>query len=203
MTRFLLLILFVGLTIFGNTQAIADRIQKQMDSSKILNVDTFFIYTLYCNGAMMSLDTCTHEESQYLLWTHQKMYYIKKFDYCRTYKPILLDTINPLSFYLKNKNRIDKEKIKMPTYVQSRKGNVETIITSTIDHTCFYKMAFQLGSSSIIKSVSDFDLTFATFDNGRKNMYYSYNQKTKLKVLIGQLTKLVDELNKSRKWVVE
>jgi hypothetical protein len=203
MTRFILLVLFVGLTIFGKTQVIADKIQKQIDSSKILGVDTFLVYNLYCNGVMMSVDTCTYEESQYLLWTHQNKYYIKKFDYCRTYKPILLDTINPLLFYISNKTRINKEKIKMPTYVQSRKGNAETIITSTMNHTCFYKMAFQIGSSNMIKSVSDYDLTFATFDNGKKNMYYTYNQKTKLKELIGQLTKLVGELNKSRKWVVE
>ena len=203
MIRLVFLTFFASLTISGNGQVIDNRIEKQIDSLKISSVDTFFIYSLHCNGCLISLDTCAYEETQYLLWAHNKNYFIKKFDYCRDYKTVLLDTINPLSFYLRNKTQIDKEKIKSPTYVESRNGNVETTITSTVDHTWFYKMAFQLKNSNIVKSVSDYDLTFETFDNGRKNMYYNYNQKTKLKVLIEQITKLIAQLNKNDKYEVQ
>jgi transposase-like protein len=45
-----------------------------------------------------------------------------------------------------------------------------------------------------------YDLTFETFDNGKKNMYYNYNQKTKLNALIGQITELVEKLNKDENY---
>ncbi len=203
MTRLLLLTLLIVLTISANGQVIDNKIRKQVKSLKNQGVDSFLIYTLTCNGGIIALDTCAYEQTQYLCWAKDKSYFIQRFDYCKSYKAISLDTTNPLSFYLVYKNQIDKEQIRMPTYVQSKKGNIITTITTTVDHTCFYEMTFQIKSSKLIKRVSDYNLTFKTFDNGKKNIYYNYNQHTKLKALTDQITNLISRLDTCNKFETE
>jgi len=203
MTRLFFLTLLIVLTISVNGQVIDNKIQKQVDRLKHQNVDSFLIYSLSCNGGLISLDTCAYEATQYLFWVKDKSCFIKRFDYCRSYKVVLLDRVSPLSFYFTYKNQIDKEELKMPTYVQSKKGNITTTITTTVDHACFYEMTFQIKSKSIIKRVSDFNLTFKEFDNGKKNLYYDFNQNTKLKALTDQITELIGKLNASNKFESE
>ncbi len=88
----------------------------------------------------------------------------------------------------------------MPTYVESKKGDILTEISSTIDHTCFYEMNFCYNGKKVFKTVSDFDLTFIKFDNGRKNMYYNYNQQAKLKKLIDLMVNLIKQLETGNKF---
>lgn len=196
------LTLIITLTTSANGQRIDNKLQTEIDSLKLFNIDTSLIYSFYCVGGYR-LDTCISNEPQYLFWLKENRYFLKKFDNCQNYKPIILDTINPLSFYLSCKNEIDKEEIKMPYYLQSKSKKKEIVMTSTISHDCFYKMNFQLKMESIYKKVSDFNLTFKNFDDGKKNEYYIYNQSTKLKDLIEQLTQLIKQLNTKGKFEIE
>jgi len=175
----------IALTISANSQ-LDKQIQHEITALRLSKVDTFLIYSSPCPGSVVSfwVDTCPYEAPQYLFWKQDASYYLKKFDLCKNYKAVLLDTINPLSFYLAHSKQIDKEEIKIPTYVQSKKGNVITEISSTIDHTCFYEMVFLLRNKKVSKKISDYDLTTIKFDNGKCNIYYSQNQQTKLKKLI-------------------
>jgi len=168
-------------------QVIDNRIQKEIESLRAAKVDTFLIYTRPCPGSIPTRlpDTCVYEDLQYLFWKQNTNCYVKKFDFCNNYKPSLLDPINALSFYLLYRNQIDKEEIKQPTYLQSK----TTAISSTIDHTCFYEMTFLLNDTTILKSISYYDLTLVKFDNGKRNIYYNYNQQTKLKKLVDLLDK--------------
>ena len=188
MQRLLFPILIIGLTISSNGQIIDQRIQQELESLRLSNIDTFLIYKLSCPGSVSNfrIDTCAYEETQYLLWKQDVNCYIKKFDFCSIYLPTVLDSVNPLSFYLSNKNQIDKEQIKWPTYFESK----NKAISMVVDHTCFYEMTFLLHDKTILKSVSYFSLTFEKFDNGKRNIYYTYNQRTKLKKLVDLLDKI-------------
>jgi len=189
MTKLIILILTFGVSLSSNGQTIDIRIQKEIDTLRLAHVDTFLIYSVPCVGCerIVSLDTCSYEEEPwYLLWKKSTNYYLQKFDFCKNYKPILLDTLNPLSFYLMYGSKIDKEEIKPPTYLKSK----NIAISSSVDHTWFYEMTFLLKDKKVFKKVSHYDLTFTTFDNGRKNMYALYNQHTRLKKLI----ELIDQM---------
>lgn len=137
------------------------------------------------------------------MWVKGNNYFIKRFDYCFDYRPITLNTSNPLSYYLIHKRQITNEEIKPPTYVESKKGNITNTISSSVDHTSFHKISFNIGIKKNAKTVSVYDLDFKTFDNGKKNMYYNYNQNTKLKSLIDQITALIQTLNGEKKFVEE
>jgi len=203
MQRLLYLALVISLTTSASGQGIDDKLQTEISRLKSFNIDTFLIYSFYCTGGAVRLDTCTYDEPQYLFWLKEKRYFVKKFDNCQTYKALMLDSINPLSFYLLSKIQIDKEEIKMPYYLQSKSSKNEIVMTSSISHDCFYKMDFQLKTESIHKNVSDFNLTFKKFDDGKKNKYYIYNKSTKLKKLIDQLTQLIKQFDTGGKFEIE
>jgi hypothetical protein len=180
----------LALSLSSSEQAIDYRIQKEIEILKVAQVDTFLIYSVPCVGceSIVSLDTCLYEEQPwYLLWKQSTNYYLKKIDFCKNYNSILLDTLNPLSFYLANSSKIAGEEIKPPKYMKSK----NVAISSSVDHTWFYELTFLVKGKKVFKKVSHYDLTFFAFDNGRKNMYAYYNQHTKLKKLI----ELIDQLD--------
>jgi len=190
-----LLLFFYSTIISAQTNKHSERdLKKMIDSlTRIEAVDTFLNYSLTCIGGMR-IDTCNYYDPLYLFWTQDGKTFLKKFDDCQFYKSVLLDSTNPLKFYMTYKSQINREQIKPPTYIQSKKGNVVTEISSSIDHTCYYEMTFIINSEKTFKRVSDYDLNFIKFDNGKKNMYYNYNRQTKLKSLIDKIDELLKQL---------
>lgn len=197
MTRLLLcFVIFISTISYGqNLNEIEIKVTKFKDSLKQNNVDTFFKYSLVCLGGMHPVDTCNYFDNRYILWKQNGNTFLQKFDECKLYKPLILDTINPLTFYISHRKKIDGEIIYRPTYIQSKHGDTVTTIEHTIDHTCFHEMTFLIQKRSVFKRVSDYDLTFKKFDNGRKNMYYNYNQHTQLKKLIDLLTQFTKQID--------
>jgi hypothetical protein len=188
-------------------QVIENRIQKQIDNLKLSNVDTFLIYSFACYHGESAdpFDTCTYPETQYLFWIQNTKTFLKRFDYCKTYKAIQLDTTNPIRFYLLNKRTVDKEEIKKPTCYEIRKTKkgVDTLInTSFIDHSCYHQFNFWVKNKSVKKVTDIYDLEFEKFDDGKKNIYYSYNQNTKLKALIDKISNLLQQLDTDKKFEV-
>jgi len=205
MTRLLFTLqIFISTVSFGqNLNNIETRVKTFQDSLKQQSIDTFINYRLICSGGMYPADTCNFIENCYILWKQSSNTFLQKFDGCDIYKPLPLDTINPLKFYITFRKKIDGEIIYHPAYIQSKHGDTVTTIEQTIDHTCFYEMTFLIGNRKKFKRVSDYDLTFKKFDNGRKNMYYNYNQQTQLKKLTDQITQLIKQLDTDKKFEVQ
>lgn len=198
------LTLFFSIVSFGqNTNSVEKRLKTFQDSLKQNNIDTFLNYSMVCLGGVYPPDTCNFFDNSYLFWKQNGITFLQKFDGCKFYKSVVLDTINPLTFYIAQHKKIDGEKIYHPTYVQSKHGNTVTTIEETIDHTCFYEMTCFIKKKKIFKSVSEYDLTLKKFDNGRKNIYYNYNQQTQLKILIDQTIDLIKQLDKGKKFAVQ
>lgn len=199
MKRLLLLFLVIILTSPAESQ-VDYRIETYLDDHKI---DTFVVYDFECSGDILS-DSCQFDETHYLFWEQNGRYYLKRFDYCKTYKILALDTVNPLTFYLTNKKVIDKEEVKIPTYKETRKvGNkIEKMIsTSHASHSCYHK--FRLSRDPEYKYASTYDLDFKEFNNGKKNLYYAYNQNTRFKKLIDLTTALLKRLEGEKKFEME
>ncbi len=206
MMKIILSLVALCLTFSINAQVVDERVQNKINSLRQTNVNTFLIYSLSCNGGLIPLDTCAYEQTQYLFWTKNLKTYLKRFDYCKDYKPIQLDTLNPLNFYFANKLLIVKEVIKQPTYyvVKKTKKGIDTILnTITVDHSCYHKFDFVLNKDITTKVIDIFDLNYVKFDNGKKNIYYSYNQRTKQKKLIDIVSKILDSLKRDNKFEIE
>ena len=199
---FIIVILLFLKTSFASGQVVEERVEKFLKAS---NIDSSIIYTYPCSG-YIAIDSCSWDPKHYLIWKRQGEYFIKRFDYCQNFRPILIDTINPLKFYFTYKKTIDKEDIKQPTYIEIRKTRkrLDTLlVTTTVSHSCYHKFVFNTKTKSKTKQADSYDLTFAKFDNGKRNIYYSVNQRTKLKALIDEFSKLVELLDTAQKFVAE
>jgi hypothetical protein len=206
MMKILLSLVALFLTVSMKPQVVDEKVQNEVTSLRQTHVDTFLIYSLSCNGGLIPLDTCAYEQTQYLFWTKNSKTYLKRFDYCKDYKPIQLDTLNPLNFYFTNQLLIAKEVTKQPTYyeVKKTKKGVDTILnTITVDHSCYHKFDFVLNKDTTSKVSDNFALDYVKFDNGKGNIYYSYNQRTKQKKLIDIVAKIIDNLKRDNKFETE
>jgi hypothetical protein len=201
MTRLLFtLLIFLSTPSFGQSAIDIKKRAGNFQDSLIKNsVDTLLNYTLECAG-YYSIDTCNFFDAHYIFWKQHDKTYLQRFDDCNIYKAILLDIINPLTFYIAQKKKIDYEIIYGPTYVESKHGDTVITIEQSIDHTCWHEMTFLTKKKRVIKNVSEYYLAFRKFENGRKNMYYNYNQRTQLKELIEQIKKLVEKLNVDKRF---
>jgi hypothetical protein len=192
MTRLLFLTFLLIGTLPGKTQIVGDRANKYAAQNSI---DTFLIYSFPCSGGI-PFDSCQFDDPHYLIWRQNGDFFLKRFDYCKTYKTLSVDTSNPLTFYLSNKRIIDKEEIRQPTYyeIKKKKTTVDTLmVTSSVSHSCYHKYQLPLTKKAKYKYADTYDLDFKTFDNGKKNIYYNYNQRTRLKALIDLTTSLIDK----------
>ena len=204
--KILLSLCTLFLTISLTAQVVDEKVEKQTDILRQARVDTFLVYSLSCNGGLIPLDTCAYEQTQYLFWTQNSTTFLKRFDYCNDYQPIQIDSLNPLAFYFINKLRITNEKIKQPTYyeIKKTKRGFDTLMnTIMVDHSCYHQFEFVIKKTTVKKTIDNFDLYYIKFDNGKKNINYSYNQQTKQKKLIDIVTKLIDKLTHEKKFVVE
>jgi hypothetical protein len=202
MTRPFLLTLFLIGTLSGMTQIIGERVNKYAIQNAI---DTYLVYSFPCSGGI-SFDSCQYDEPHYLIWQQNGDFFLKRFDYCKTYKILSLDTANPLTYYMTNKTIIDQEEIKQPTYFDVRKTRkkIDSVtVTSTVSHSCFHKFQSPLMNNPKYKYADTYDLGFKTFEDGTKNIYYEDNIKTKFKSLIDLTTALIKQLETGNKFASE
>jgi hypothetical protein len=201
-----LLFLFLVFALASSAQSQIDyRIETYLDSHKI---DTFLIYEFECSGEILPgdvlSDSCQFDEPHYLFWKQNGSFFLKRFDYCKTFKPIVLDTINPLRYYLQNKKLIHKEEIKRPTYFETKKikNKIEKVqVNLVVDHSCCHR--FRLSRDSEYKYAYTYYLDFKEFDNGKRNVYYTHNQITRFKKLIDLTSTLLKVLEKENQFQPE
>ena len=147
MTRLLILTLLSILTFTTQAQIVEDRVDKYVSEKAI---DTFLIYSFPCSSGGSWFDSCKSDGPHYLIWKQKGNYFLKRFDYCNNFKIIILDTANPLTFYLANRKVIDKEQIKQPTYYEIKKKNKQPlVVTSTVSHSCYHKFALPFKKNSL------------------------------------------------------
>lgn len=203
MTRLLLsLLVFCSTKSFGqNATDVKKKAQSFQDSLTNKNIDTLFEYNLEC-VRYSNIDICNLFAAHYIFWKQNDKTYLQRIDECNTYKAILLGTANPLTFYLTQKKKIDQEIVYSPAFVELQHDGHGILIQQFIDHTCYHEMTFSINTKKTVKSVSDYDLNFKTFGNGRKNMYYDHNHQTELKKIIEQITGLLKALDGDKKFEV-
>ena len=67
--------LLFGLTFITKSQIIENRVNKYL---QVKAIDTFLVYSYPCSGQAIWFDSCKYEEPQYLIWTQNNNYYLRK-----------------------------------------------------------------------------------------------------------------------------
>ena len=178
-----LLILFILTTSisFGqndfNAVTVADSIKKS-------GVDTFFIYHSYCRGcsrgATIERNTgkivdCVGEEHLFVFYLTKGQKYIKKSTTCNRYKSLHIDTAEVFSFFIKNFDQMQKEKI-FDNATLSDKGDT---LYMYMDDTGLTSMYLSLGKKTKDITIDWYQLRDDN-DLKEKNINYDRNNKTKI-----------------------
>lgn len=180
-------------------QILDERVSRYVAQNSI---DTFLVYSFPCSGTV-HFDSCQYDDPHYLIWRQNGDFFLKRFDYCKTYQTLSLDTSNPLVFYLSNKRLIDKEQIQQSTYYEVKKNKKAidtTMVISSVSHSCYHKYLFFSTKKPRYKYANVYDLDFKIFDNGKENIYYNYNKRTKFKALIDVTISLIEKLKEENKF---
>ena len=199
MTRHYILISLVLLYNISQSQVIDNKIQIFIKEEKI---DSFIIYSFPCVGGISLEDSCAQKGSYFLFWVHDTRHYFKQFKACIVSKEIMIDSDDPITYYITNKKQINREKIKPPTYYEykkTRKGIDTIMLSSFVDHSCYHTFAFKVGPTIFEKSADEYNFDFVKFDNGRRNIFYNHNQLTLFKKLIDKTTRLIANLGTDKK----
>ena len=200
------LLIFCYLLIYSvelkSQHIVDDRIKNEINQMK---VDTALVYSITCVGCSI-LDSCKKEASHYLFWKKNGLFYIKRYDYCKSYNKIELSKKNPLTFCLQNMQIIKKEKIKPPTY-QKIVENGDKVDTQLIAHygddSDYYDFSVFL-KEKVFKIHFDVNNVVEQFDtNGKRNIYYNSNRKTKLFALVNKIDGLISSINMNKAWQAE
>ena len=197
MKKLLFLTITLGISFLSKGQQVENSVKEFIKEQRL---DTFLTYTYPCIGYEYPIDSCEPSDTHFLIWMKSKKFFIKKFKKCFTSEVVILESDNPLTFYLLNKHQIDEEQIKEPAYYkyQKRKKGVDTlIVTTSINHSCHHTFSFKVNGSEVNKSADTYNLDFERFESGEKNINYDVNLKTKFKELIGRITALIRVFEKN------
>ena len=96
--------------------------------------------------------------------------------------------------------------MKPPTYYEYKKTKkgIDTVIsTISVSHACSHKFILNLKKRVIVKYANSYYIDYAEFDNGKKNIYYTYNRGMKLKTLIYKISVLINKLDMQKKFEPE
>lgn len=182
-----------------HAQEIDKRITTYLQKERI---DSFIIYSEYCGSNFFPFDSCLNEAIQYAFMHKKGETKIVKIDGCDIFSPIILSLDNPFDYYINNLDSINKEVIKPPTYFYKKKKLFATVLTEaylSVSHSCFH--TFKSTSFKTDIAVDNYDLTFKTFDDGRENIYYEKNKKTKTNQLIKLTTNLIKQLEEEGRFI--
>ena len=165
-------------------------------------IDTSLIYSQGCTGHSFLIDSCKRDDAFYLLWLKNGRCFVNQFKNCQTSSVISIDNVNPLSFFLNNLKRIKEEKIRVPEfyeYQQTKDGIDTTFLSEVASHSCFCLFKMNIGDSIVSKIINSYNLNYSNSAQNGKNINYAYNQNTKLKSLIDQMSIFLKKIYKGLK----
>lgn len=157
-------------------------IKDFLNNLKNSKIDTVLVYE---NGTIGSTDpvVLTKEDScfiygetqfSYVIWRYNENDFITKLSThdCYNYYTIQYDLTSLWNIYFENIEKIKKEKISLPQYIDKT-----DTLTICIDHYSYSRFMFINQCDSLLFEVSDFDLTKLV--NGEfVNINYKHNKET-------------------------
>ena len=85
-------------------------------------------------------------------------------------------------YYLANREKIKKEELKIPQYIEIVNGK-EKIHSLETDHSVYFRIILNMKNDSMTKEINNFFFTKELGVNGENNINYEYNTHTLLNSL--------------------
>jgi hypothetical protein len=188
--KFILLIIFqvFAISTFGqlSQQQLDSIVKKYTQNLQEKGIDTFCIYNEYCIGCLFQAVTgknlCVENFSSlptYIFWKDKGKTFVTKKDICFDYSVQLVSNDSIWHYYFANKDKIKKEKLKIPQYVEIVNGK-KKIRSLNIDHSIYFRITLNTKNDSVTKDINSFYLTKELGINEEMNINYEYNTLTSL-----------------------
>lgn len=206
---FIALFQVFSISIFGQlSQPQLDSIVKKYTQNlHQKGIDTICIYNEYCIGCLFHPATgsnlCVEKFSSlptYIFWKDKGKTFVTRKDICFEYSTQLITTDLFWKYYFNNKDKIGKEKLKTPQYVEVVNGKKE-IRTINIDESIFFQITFDIGNNLIIKDINSFYFTKELGPNEELNINYEFNIRTSLNNFHSMLQSIIKEESFINKFV--
>ena len=194
---------------FGQvTQPQLDSIVKKYTQNLRTNgIDTLCIYNEYCIGCLFhpvnGTNLCTENFSSlptYIFWKHKGKTFVTRKDICFDYTTQMIAADSFWQYYFTNKDKIKKEELKIPQYIEMVNGKREIRLLD-IDHSIYFRITLYTGNESVTKNINSFYFTKELGPTGELNLNYEYNMHTSLNKLHSIFQTIIKQESVRKKFI--
>jgi len=168
-------------------------------------IDTICVFEEYCIGCMFIAENGDNQCLQnilflptYIFWKKDGKTMMTKKDICNDYSVQQTGFDSFWQFYLNNKEKIKKEELKPPQYVEMVNGR-KKISTLQVDRGIYFRISFNIAGNNVTKVINNYFFTKELGEKEEHNINYEYNVQSVLNTLHENLLKTVKEESKRKK----
>ena len=182
-------------------------VKKYAQNLRANKIDTLCIYNEYCIGCLFQLvsgtNLCTENFSSlptYIFWKDMGKTFVTRKDRCFDYSTQIITDDTFWHYYFANRNKIKKEELKTPQYVEMVNGKKETR-TLDIDNSIYFRITVQTGNDFVTKDINSFFFTKELGPTGEMNINYEYNMHTSLNGLHSIFQSIIKKESVRKKFI--
>ena len=186
---FPLLLLLFAIPVYAQlSQPQLDSVVKNYTQDlKRRGVDTICVFNEYCIGCFFysEKDQCLEKIlflPTYIFWKEKGKTFMTKKNACYDYSTREISNDSFWYFYLANRDKIKKEELKIPQYIEMINGK-KKIQSLPVDHGVYFQIIFDIAGNSMTKNFNSFYLTKELGEKEEHNINYEFNTKTFLNKL--------------------
>lgn len=195
MKNALYVISLIVCSFYASAQSVDAAIEKAIKKLQTQGIDTIVRHHIYFGGSWLPPlakgdTTCQAPFKDYLLWLHQNKAYIQRFDDCRTYKPIRINSYF-IKVFARNAKTIKSEKIRGLQYDTSWLWFFKQTTTIAMAHCGYVTFISYIPGNTFNNTFMDFGLEDKIVEGKYLNKNYRHNHNTliyKLNILIEKQT---------------
>lgn len=196
---FFLLLQLISVTVFAQLSQpqLDSLVKKYTQSLHQKGIDTICVYNEYCIGCLFDPvsgnNLCVdqfHSLPTYIFWKEKGKSFVTKKDVCFDYTILTISIDSFWNFYLGNRNKIKKENLKLPQYIELVNGK-KKINSIDIDHSIYFDLTMDIASDVMTKKLNSFFFTRELGPNEELNINYDYNIGTSLNGLHMMLQNII------------
>lgn len=182
-------------------------VAKYAQNLRAKGIDTLCIYNEYCIGCLFhpvnGSNLCAENFSSlptYIFWKDKGKTYVTRKDICFDYSTQIIATDSFWNYYFANKEKIKKEKLKPPQYIETVDGKKE-VRSIEIEHSIFFRITFTTKKESVTKDINSFYFTRELGIHEELNINHEQNILTSLSNLHSIFQRIIKQESVKNKFI--
>lgn len=170
-------------------------------------IDTICIYNEYCLGCnfqpVNGTNLCAENFSSlptYIFWKDKGETFVTRKDICFEYSTQAISGDSIWSFYHSKKDKIKKEELKLPQYIELENGK-KTIQSINVEHSIYFQITWITGKESLTKVINSAYLIKELGPHEELNINYEYNSITSLNKFHAILQRIIKQESIKKKFI--